>query len=205
MFLVSPVVPQTQVAMSSSLKAYSLSQEKGTKKAALLGGVVILPPSSYFYSAVSRMLPRLGAKPIFIADGSSCLCQRERALQKIHWQVQPFQKKSPKEKLLWECCHGSNETLCLRKKHFILHLHPSAEPSLNVSSIRQGWPSTSGGLADTAKPGLQGAQRCQRPPCASQDAPLPTAIPVHRVLPAAGSTLFKEVPVQPVPFLSQLL
>lgn len=33
----------------------------------------------------------------------------------------------------------------------------------------------------------------------------PTAIPVCRVLTAGGSTLFKEVPVQPVPFLSQLL
>lgn len=37
----------------------------------------------------------------------------------------------------------------LTKKCFIWHLHPSAELPLNISSTRQGWTRTSGGLADT--------------------------------------------------------
>jgi len=75
-FLVSPVTPQMQITMSSSLKAYSLSHGKGTEKASVPGGEVTLPPSSYFYSAVSKMIPRHGTKPIFIADGFSCLPER---------------------------------------------------------------------------------------------------------------------------------
>lgn len=153
MFTVPPAIQQTQVAISSSLKAWNVSHKRGQRKQLCLEGK--LPFLSLtVYSAVSRMVPRHVTKPIFIADGSSRHCQREAALQKTQWQVQPFQKRQAKEKLLWECCHGSNGTLCLRKKCFIFHLHPSAEPPLNISSIRQGWSCTSGGLADTAKPGL---------------------------------------------------
>lgn len=80
-FLVPPVVPQIEVAIST--KAENLSQEKGIEKAPL-------PSLLYLYIAVSRVLPRHGTKPIFIADEASCVCQREAALQKTHWQVQPF-------------------------------------------------------------------------------------------------------------------
>lgn len=109
MFLVPPVVPQTKVAISSSLKAQKSYTQKRTEKAALPGGEVAPPPLPQFISAVSRMVPRHG--------GSSSLCQREAALQKTSCQFQPFQKK--KEKLLWDCCHGSNETL----KEVIIIIH----------------------------------------------------------------------------------
>lgn len=139
------------------LNVFSLSWEKQIEKRALPGEGVTLPLSSCFYSAVSRMLPRHGTKPTFIAGGSSCLCQREGALQKTCWQVQPFQKRSTKEKLLQECCHGSNGTLCLRKKHFILYLHPYAEPLLNIASMRQSRPAHQEGCLTLQSQGSRSA------------------------------------------------
>lgn len=49
MFLVPPVVPQTKVAISSSLKAQKSYTQKRTEKAALPGGEVAPPPSPPVY------------------------------------------------------------------------------------------------------------------------------------------------------------
>lgn len=124
-------------------------------------------------------------------------------LQKTHWQVCLCRKD-----LQTKNCGGSAAMgvmkLCLTKKCFILSLDPSAELPLNTSSIRQGW--TSGGFADThCKARLLGVQTMSGCPVCPQLLHCPQQPLCTEALPVMGSTLLKEGPVQPDPFLSQLL